>query len=638
MTFNYAVTNSSPGGETNGGSTGLGTTGAVITDPLPPGIQFVSSSACTQAAGTVTCNLGPVAENQTVTASFVGLILPGFAGTVITNTASVATAAAGGFPALPDLDPSDNTNAAAVTVNPQADLSLTKAVSDPNPGTDDEVQYTLTAHNAGPNDATGVTIRDSLPAGLDFLDASPGCDNQNGTVICDIGTLATGDSVSVTIDARTTAAISGAVVGNLATVSGNELDPTPANNQAAASIQVQPLVDLDLTKVASNPTPPAGGPVSYTLTLVNNGPSPATGVTLTDPLPNGLSFLSASAGQGSCSASGQTVTCQLGTLAPGGTAIATVTVLVAATDAHASVQNTATATANQPIARPELVSSSAQIRPSAGPPPTAEPPPTTGPAPTPGPLPTTADLGITKTVNRTSGRTGEPLTYTITVTNRGPATAASPTVTDAFSKSVKLVSAHARHGSCSIRHPLTCNLASIPSGASDTIRIIAKPTSIGTLRNSATVRSTTPDPNAANNLAHVTTNVHPGPAALRLTKSASTAKVVPGQTFSFTIAVRSLGPEPALKVQVCDRLGSGMAFTSTDGAMFKHGNACWTIASLAKGKARRFVVHVRALTDAGGASRLTNTATASADGVRTRTAKASVMLAPAPAIPVGVTG
>ena len=626
VTFTYTVTNSSAGGETSGAPAGLGTTGALITDPLPPGIQFVSSSACTLAGGTVTCNLGAVAENPpnpTKTASFVGRILPGFAGTVITNTASVASVAdpANGVPvALPDLDPSDNTNAAAVVVNPQADLSLTKTVSDTNPGTDDEVQYTLTAHNAGPNDATGVTIHDSLPAGLNFLDASPGCDNQNGTVICDIGTLAAGDSASVTIDARTTAAISGTVVGNLATVSGNELDPTPANNQTAATITVRPLVDLKLTKVASNPTPAAGGSVSYTLTLINNGPSPATGVTLTDPLPSGLSFLSASAGQGSCSASGQTVTCQLGTLAPGGTAVATVTVLVAASEAGASVQNTATATANQPIARPELLSSSARIQPRAV------------------PHPTTADLAITKTVKRTTGRTGEPLTYTITVTNHGPATSASPTVTDAFSKSVKLVSARTRSGSCSVRHPLTCKLGSIPSGATDTIKVIAKPTSIGTLRNSATVRSATPDPNAANNLAHVTTKVRPGPAALRLTKSASTRTVAPGQTLSFTITVRSLGPEAALKIQVCDRLGSGMAFTSTDGARFKHGNACWTIASLAKGKARRFVVHVRALTDANGASRLTNVATASADGVRTRTAKASVMLAPAPAGPVGVTG
>ena len=71
-----------------------------------------------------------------------------------------------------------------MVVSPQADLSLTKTVSDPKPGTDDEVDYTLTASNAGPNDATGVTIHDSLPAGLDFIDASPGCDNDNGTITC----------------------------------------------------------------------------------------------------------------------------------------------------------------------------------------------------------------------------------------------------------------------------------------------------------------------------------------------------------------------------------------------------------------------------------------------------------------------
>ena len=93
--------------------------------------------------------------------------------------------AAGAFPELDDPNPSNNTSSASLTVNPQADVSLTKTVSNPNPGTDDEVVYTLTASNAGPNDATGVTITDSLPAGLDFLDASPGCDNNNGTVTCD---------------------------------------------------------------------------------------------------------------------------------------------------------------------------------------------------------------------------------------------------------------------------------------------------------------------------------------------------------------------------------------------------------------------------------------------------------------------
>ena len=215
-----------------------------------------------------------------------------------------------------------------------------------------------------------MTIQDSLPAGLDFLDATPGCDNTNGTVICDIGALASGDSASVTIKTRTTAAIAGSAIGNLASVTGNEFDPDTANNQASTTVDVQPLVDLDLDKVASNPTPSAGGTVTYTLSLVNHGPSAATGVTVTDPLPSGLSFISSTASQGSCGASGQTVTCHLGTLGAGATAVMILDTRVASSDAGTTVQNTATATADQPIARPQLLESSASIKPQQAPPPT----------------------------------------------------------------------------------------------------------------------------------------------------------------------------------------------------------------------------------------------------------------------------
>ena len=624
MTFTFTVTNSSSVGENDGGPTGLGTTGAVVTDVLPPGIQFVSApSNCTFAAATdtLTCDLGPVAESQIVTASFVGRVV------------DVARyddprqrdpehgqrrlgGRSGGFSALPDLDPSDNNNAASVTVNPQTDLSLTKTASTQTPDVDDEVDYTLTAHNGGPNDATGVTIQDSLPAGLDFLDATPGCNNEAGTVTCDIGAIANGDSASVTIKTRTTAAIAGTAIGNLASVTGNEFDPDTTNNQASTTVDVQPLVDLDLDKVASNPTPSAGGTVTYTLSLVNHGPSPATGVTVTDPLPSGLSFISSTASQGSCGASGQTVTCQLGTLGAGATAVVTVDTRVASSDAGATVQNTATASADEPIARPQLLESSASIKPQQAPP----------PSPGPGPSPASADLAVVKTVNHTTARVDEPLTYTITVTNHGPDAAATPTVTDTPSPDLKLVSVHATGGSCTHGAPISCKLSSIPSGGHELITVVARPSKSGQLRNSATAVSPTTDPNMTNNESRVTTDVHPGHAALRLSKTPSTHTVQPGQTFSFTIAVRSLGPAPATGVKVCDVLGSGMTFVSVHGATFSHGSPCWKISSLAKGEQRRFKVDVRAPMVSGPRT-LTNTATASASGVHQRKVRARVKLA-----------
>ena len=631
VTFTFTVTNSSSVGENDGGPTGLGTTGAVVTDVLPPGVQFVSAPGnCTFAAATdtLTCDLGPVAESQIVTASFVGKIVDvagtTIPGSVIENTATVASAAAGGFPQLPDLDPSDNNNAASVAVNPQTDLSLTKTASDNTPDVDDEVDYTLTAHNAGPNDATGVTIQDSLPAGLDFLDATPGCDNTNGTVICDIGALASGDSASVTIKTRTTAAIAGSAIGNLASVTGDEFDPDTTNNQASTTVDVQPLVDLDLNKVASNPTPSAGGTVTYTLSLINHGPSAATGVTVTDPLPSGLSFISSTASQGSCGASSQTVTCHLGTLAAGATAVMILDTRVASSDAGTTVQNTASATADQPIARPQLLKSSASITPKQAPPP--------NPGPNPGPSAARADLAIVKTVDHASARVGEPLTYTIKVTNHGPDAAASPTVTDTLPPDLKLVSVHTKSGTCTRGHPISCKLSSIPSGSSGRITIVATPDKSGHLRNSAIVVSPTADPNIANNASHVTTDVHPGHAALRLRKTASRRTVHPGQKFSFAIVVHSLGPAPATEIKVCDLLGPGMTFVSIRGASFSHGTPCWKISSLAKGKQRRFTVRVRAPMVSGPRS-LTNTATATASGVRKHKARATVKLVGAPPAP-----
>ncbi len=620
VTYTFAVSNDISIGEA-GGTPNLATAAGVVTDTLPAGLEFVSSGfGCTAASGTVTCPVSPVAQGMIVTVSFTARITSVAAGTMIQNTASVATA--GG---IPDLNPADNTDHAAVVVNPQADLSLTKTVSSANPSTDDEVQYTLTAHNAGPNDATGVMIHDSLPAGLDFIDASPGCDNNSGTVTCDVGSIASGDSVSVTIDARTTTALAGKAVSNLATVSSDDLDPNPTNNQAGATIQVQPLVDLRLTKVASNPTPDAGGLVSYTLTLVNNGPSPATGVTITDHLPGALTFES-SIGPGSCNAATQTVTCHLGTVAAGTAAVVVITTRVAPTAVGASVENTATATADEPIARPALLTSNARIRAVEGP---------TPPAPE-------ADLSISKKAAHKTDRVGKAIGYTITVTNHGPATASHPTVTDTFAKPVEIVLANAPGGSCSKHIPIACKLGSLAPGHNVKIAIVVKPMSTGRLTNTAIVTSETPDPNTHNDVAHAAVNVQPGKTSLSIKKSASRRTVGPGRALSFTIAVRSLGPAPALGVKICDRLGSGMTFISVHGASFHHRTPCWTVASLAKGKQRRFVVRVRT-PKVDGPRRLTNSATATADGVRKRTAHATVELVghvppPPPPPPVAVTG
>ena len=87
-----------------------------------------------------------------------------------------------------------------------------------------------------------------------------------------------------------------------------------------------PAADLSLTKADSPDPVTVGGTLTYTLTVANAGPGDASDVTVTDNLPASVTFVSATASQGSCSQSAGTVTCSVGTVASGGTATVTIVV------------------------------------------------------------------------------------------------------------------------------------------------------------------------------------------------------------------------------------------------------------------------------------------------------------------------
>jgi uncharacterized repeat protein (TIGR01451 family) len=72
--------------------------------------------------------------------------------------------------------------------------------------------------------------------------------------------------------------------------------------------------DLSITESASPNPVLAGGTLTYTIVVTNNGPD-ATLAELTDQLPPSVNFLSASTTQGTCSQANGTVTCALGNLA-----------------------------------------------------------------------------------------------------------------------------------------------------------------------------------------------------------------------------------------------------------------------------------------------------------------------------------
>jgi uncharacterized repeat protein (TIGR01451 family) len=119
----------------------------------------------------------------------------------------------------------------------QADLEISKADS-PDPVTvGDNLTYTITVTNLGPDAATNVVVTDTLPSGVRFVSASPECVHAAGVVTCNLGTIPAGDSVTITIVVTPTAR---GTISNTATVTSDTLDPNTDNNSDAEPTEVGP--------------------------------------------------------------------------------------------------------------------------------------------------------------------------------------------------------------------------------------------------------------------------------------------------------------------------------------------------------------------------------------------------------------
>jgi len=223
------------------------------------------------------------------------------------------------------------------------DLSLTKT-DVPDPVTvSTALTYTITVTNNGPNNATGVTMTDNLPTGVTYNAgaSSPSCSPSGPVITCTIGNLSNGSNAPVTI--AVTAPAAPALITNTASVTSNEVDTNTSNNTATQVTivrSVTPAADLGLT-VADSPDPvTVGNNITYTMTVLNNGPDVATGVTLTTAVPVGTTFVSATPSAGSCLGT-TSITCTLNTMDISASRV--VTLVVTATSAGTKTV-TATAT------------------------------------------------------------------------------------------------------------------------------------------------------------------------------------------------------------------------------------------------------------------------------------------------------
>ncbi len=292
-------------------------------------------------------------------------------------------------------------------------------------------------------------------------------------VKCMLGSMGVGAHVTLTLVAHIASSVTEGFV-NAAIVSSITPDPDLSNNEAAVNTPVPPEADLEIQKTASLSTVTAGGQVTYTLAVKNNGPHDATGVIVLDRPPPGLSVISAEPSQGTC-VHANLVLCSLGSILNGASAQILVTANVAP-NASGAQTNTTVVTSGQIDPNPANNTSSATIDVT----PLTPAPLTPGTSEVLASVTTLAapdqgfsDLSIVKHVDHATAHPDQQLTYTLKITNNGIDDDPDVNVTDTWDLPLSILSVRPTQGACHTSQPLTCALGTIKQNASATITILA---------------------------------------------------------------------------------------------------------------------------------------------------------------------
>lgn len=378
---------------------------------VPAGASFVSATApCALAGTTVECALGTLAGNGAYARTLAFAFRADLPGPALLNLTATLTADN-------DVNLANNVQTQTTTVTVGGDLALTaSAAPDPVVG-GANIAYTLTASNAGPNTSGDIVITDNLPPSVTYVSSSGAgwsCSALASVVTC---TRPGPHLKNVAIPSLTivgTVNASGGTVTNAATVApatvGGTPDPDNANNTATVITAVLPGADVRIAqkKVISQTPAIAGQEVSFEIQPRNSGPAAADNAVVTDPLPAGWTYVSASGPNWTCSLAGLTVRCARAVFP---VAAADNITLIARAPSNAVVggsgstyTNTASIASDTTDPIPGNNSGSVDIH----------------------VLPDGADLRLAKTKFPNPVAQGASLRSTITVTNNGPRVATGP--------------------------------------------------------------------------------------------------------------------------------------------------------------------------------------------------------------------
>ena len=611
ITYTIDVTNTGPADAAN----------VSWTDSLPGETTFVSASQgsgptflCTTpnvgSGGDVTCSIASLPAGSTASFTVTVAVSATPSSAAITNTASVESS-------TQDLSEDPHNSSTAMTyVQSAADLSVTKT----GPATataGQQAAYTIVVKNNGALPVGNILVTDDVPSGTTFDDISGGpqdCSTPDpgagGTIECTIPSLAAGGTVTYTLKLTVSADTPhGSTITNTASVdSSTNTDPDTSNDTSSSSATVQSSADLSVTNHDSPDPVLAGNQLTYTIDVLNAGPSSASSVTLSDTLPAGTTFVSMSAPNGfSCTtpAVGATgsVSCSGGTVDLGGATFTLVVKVDSSVAGATMLSDTATVSTPTPDPNPGDESGTATTT-----------------------VNTQADVAISKSGSPDKVAPTRDITYALDIQNNGPSDASSVSMTDSLPAGTTFKSLTQDSGptfSCTTGATVTCGIAALGAGseAKFTLVVTVGPSATGTIGNTASVTTTTSQSDTTNDSATTSTTVQPQ-ADLAVTKSDSPDPVTAGTDLTYTLGVKNNGPQDATNVALSDDLPAGTTFKSiatpsgfscTTPAAGSGGNVACSGSSLADGANATFTLVVHVAAGRADGTTLSNTASASSD-------------------------
>ena len=375
-----------------------------------------------------------------------------------------------------------------------------------------------------------------------------------------------------------------------------------------------PTSDVAVTKTDSPDPIVPGNDLTYSIAVVNNGPSAATNVSWSDPLPAGTTFVSVTEPGGwSCTDPGVgnpgTVSCSIASLAVGGPYTFTLVVNVPADYSGSNpILNTVTVGAendSDPNNNNDTEDTSLGS--------------------------TASDVAVTKTDSPDPIVPGNDLTYSIAVINNGPDAAINVSWSDPLPAGTTFVSVTEPGGwSCTdpgVGNPgtVSCSIASLAVGGPYTFTLVvnvpADYSGSNPILNTVTVGAENDsDPN--NNNDTEDTSLGSTASDVAVTKTDSPDPITPGNDLTYSIAVVNNGPDAAINVSWSDPLPAGTTFVSvtepggwtcTDPGVGNPGTVSCSIASLAVGGPYTFTLVVNVPADYSGGDPILNTVTVGAE-------------------------